>query len=224
MKSLNILIFLFLISYILATDLTTVTCEDNTACTTADKNSECKTGHCACVTKYALSDDKEECLPLLTELDCTSADTVCTEVDANTACNSSKKCVCAQKYVMNDAKTQCLALLTELDCTSGVSVCTNVDANTQCSSNKCVCKENYIMNDAKTQCLQTLSSIDCTSDATVCGKADTNSECGSSKKCVCKSGYKLNSANTACEKEETPAAQSSCAFLSLSLFTLGLLF
>ena len=179
MKSLNVLIFLFLISYILATDLTTVTCAADGDCTTADTNAECKTD---------------------------------------------KKCGCKTKYVLNDDKDECLALLTELDCTSGVSVCTNVDANTQCSSNKCVCKENYVMNDAKTQCLQTLSSIDCTSDATVCGKADTNSECGSSKKCVCKSGYKLNSANTACEKEETPAAQSSCAFLSLSLFTLGLLF
>ena len=178
MKSLNILIFLFLISYILATDLTTITCTDNTPCTTADTNSECKTGHCACVTKYALNDAKTQCLPLLTELDCTSADTVCTTVDANTQCNNSKKCVCA---------------------------------------------ENYVMNDAKTKCLQTLSSIDCSSDATVCGKADTNSECGSSKKCACKSGYKLNSASVACEKE-TPAEQSSCSFLSLSLFTLGLLF
>ena len=180
MKSLNILIFLFLISYILATDLTTVTCSADAACESEDPNSECKYGNCACVTKFVLSDDKEECLPLLTELDCTSAATVCTDVDENTQCNSSKKCVC---------------------------------------------KENYVMNDAKTQCLQTLSSVDCTSDATVCGKADTNSECGSSKKCVCKSGYKLNSANTACEKEEeTPAQQSSCSFLSLSLFTLGLLF
>ena len=180
MKSLNILIFLFLISYILATDLTTVTCATDGDCTTADTNAECKTD---------------------------------------------KKCGCKTKFALSDAKTQCLALLTELDCTSGVSVCTNVDANTQCSSNKCVCKENYVMNDAKTQCLPTLSSIDCTSDATVCGKADTNSECGSSKKCVCKSGYKLNSANTACEKEETPAQQdNSCSFLSLSLFTLGLLF
>ena len=178
MKSLNILIFLFLISYILATDLTTVTCSANTACTEVDTNSECKSGRCACVTKYALSDDKEECLPLLTELDCTSAATVCTDVDTNTQCNNSKKCVCA---------------------------------------------ENYVMNDAKTACLQTLSSVDCTSDATVCGKADTNSECGSSKKCVCKSGYKLNSANTACEKEET-TQDNSCSFLSLSLFTLGLLF
>ena len=175
MKSLNILIFLFLISYILATDLTTVTCSANTACTEVDTNSECKSGRCACVTKYALSDDKEECLPLLTELECS----------ANTDC-------------------------------------TTVDENTKCSSEKCVCAENYGMNDAKTQCLPTLSSIDCTSDATVCGKADTNSECGSSKKCVCKSGYKLNSASVACEKE-TPA-ESSCSFLSLSLFTLGLLF
>ena len=175
MKSLNILIFLFLISYILATDLTTVTCSANTACTEVDTNSECKSGRCACVTKYALSDDKEECLPLLTELECS----------ANTDC-------------------------------------TTVDENTKCSSEKCVCAENYGMNDAKTECLPTLSSIDCTSDATVCGKADTNSECGSSKKCVCKSGYKLNSASVACEKE-TPA-ESSCSFLSLSLFTLGLLF
>lgn len=182
MKSLNILIFLFLISYILATDLTTISCNSTDAsnCTTADTNSECKTDKCGCKTKYALSDDKEECLPLLTEL----------------------------------------------DCTSGVEVCTAVDANTQCSSNKCVCAENYVMNDAKTQCLQDLSSIDCTSDATLCSKSDTNSECNTStKKCVCKSGYKLNSANTACEKEETPAQQdNSCSFLSLSLFTLGLLF
>ena len=179
MKSLNILIFLFLISYILATDLTTVTCTADGDCTTADTNAECKTDKkCGCKTKYALNDDKTKCLPLLTELDCTSADTVCTTVDANTQCNNSKKCVCA---------------------------------------------ENYVMNDAKTKCLQTLSSIDCSSDATVCGKADTNSECGSSKKCACKSGYKLNSASVACEKE-TPAEQSSCSFLSLSLFTLGLLF
>ena len=180
MKSLNILIFLFLISYILAKDLTTVTCSATSDCTTADTNAECKSGKCACAAKYALNDDKDECLPLLTEL----------------------------------------------DCSSGATVCTTADANTQCSSNKCVCKENYVMNDAKTQCLQTLSSVDCTSDATVCGKADTNSECSTStKKCVCKSGYKLNSANTACEKEEeTPTQQSSCSFLSLSLFTLGLLF
>ena len=177
MKSLNILIFLFLISYILATDLTTVTCSADAACKSEDPNAVCKSGKCACATKFALSDDKEECLPLLTELECS----------ANTDC-------------------------------------TTVDENTKCSSEKCVCAENYGMNDAKTQCLPTLSSIDCTSDATVCGKADTNSECGSSKKCVCKSGYKLNSANTACEKEETPAAQSSCSFLSISLFTLGLLF
>ena len=175
MKSLNILIFLFLISYILATDLTTVTCAADGDCTSSDPNAECKTNKCGCKTKFVLSDDKEECLPLLTELECS----------ANTDC-------------------------------------TTVDENTQCSSNKCVCKENYVMNDAKTQCLPTLSSIDCTSDATVCGKADTNSECGSSKKCVCKSGYKLNSASVACEKE-TPA-ESSCSFLSLSLFTLGLLF
>ena len=125
---------------------------------------------------------------------------------------------------MNDAKTECLPLLTSLDCTSAATVCTEADENTECnSSKKCVCKENYVMNDAKTACLQTLSSVDCTSDATVCGKADTNSECGSSKKCVCKSGYKLNSANTACEKEET-TQDNSCSFLSLSLFTLGLLF
>ena len=182
MKSLNILIFLFLISYILATDLTTVTCTADGDCTTADTNAECKTDKkCGCKTKYALNDDKTKCLPLLTELDCTSAATVCTDVDANTQCNSSKKCVCA---------------------------------------------ENYVMNDAKTQCLQNLSSVDCTSDATLCSKSDTNSECNTStKKCVCKSGYKLNSANTACEKEETPAQQdNSCSFLSLSLFTLGLLF
>ena len=175
MKSLNILIFLFLISYILATDLTTVTCSADAACKSEDPNAVCKSGKCACATKFALSDDKEECLQILTELECS----------ANTDC-------------------------------------TTVDENTKCSSEKCVCAENYGMNDAKTQCLQTLSSIDCTSDATVCGKADTNSECGSSKKCVCKSGYKLNSASVACEKE-TPA-ESSCSFLSLSLFTLGLLF
>ena len=175
MKSLNILIFLFLISYILATDLTTVTCSVDGDCTGTYTNTVCKSGKCACATKFALSDDKEECLPLLTELECS----------ANTDC-------------------------------------TTVDENTKCSSEKCVCAENYGMNDAKTQCLPTLSSIDCTSDATICGKADTNSECGSSKKCVCKSGYKLNSASVACEKE-TPA-ESSCSFLSLSLFTLGLLF
>ena len=167
MKSLNILIFLFLISYILATDLTTVSCSANAACESEDPNAECKTNKCGCKTKFVLSDDKEECLPLLTELECS--------------------------------------------------------ANTDCTTEKCVCAENYGMNDAKTECLPTLSSIDCTSDATVCGKADTNSECGSSKKCVCKSGYKLNSASVACEKE-TPAEQSSCSFLSLSLFTLGLLF
>ena len=179
MKYLNILIFLFLISYILATDLTTVTCTADGDCTTADKNSECKTGHCACVTKYVLNDDKDKCLPLLTEIACTA--------DGD---------------------------------------CTDADKNGKCSSGKCACAENYVMNDAKTQCLQNLSSVDCTSDATVCSKSDTNSECNSStKKCVCKSGYKLNSANTACEKEETPAQQdNSCSFLSLSLFTLGLLF
>ena len=176
MKSLNILIFLFLISYILATDLTTVTCSADAACIEVDTNAVCKSGKCACATKFALSDDKEECLQILTELEC-----------------------------------------------SANKDCTTVDENTKCSSEKCVCAENYVMNDAKTQCLQTLSSIDCTSDATVCGKADTNSECGSSKKCVCKSGYKLNSASVACEKE-TPAAESSCSFLSISLFTLGLLF
>ena len=179
MKSLNILIFLLLISYILATDLTTVSCEDDDGCSV--DGSECKSKKCACKTNYLLSDDKEKCLPLLTSLDCTSDDSVCTDADENTECNTSKKCVC---------------------------------------------KTNYVMNDAKTQCLQNLSSVDCTSDATVCGKADTNSECNTStKKCVCKSGYKLNSANTACEKEETPAQQdNSCSFLSLSLFTLGLLF
>ena len=110
MKSLNILIFLFLISYILATDLTTVSCSDNAACESEDPNAECKTNKCGCKTKFVLSDDKEECLPLLTELDCTSAATVCTDVDANTQCNSSKKCVCAENYVMNDDKKECLHL------------------------------------------------------------------------------------------------------------------
>ena len=79
-----------------------------------------------------------------------------------------------------------------------------------------------------TKCLPNLSSIDCTSEPTVCSQSDTNSECSTStNKCVCKSGYKLNSSNTGCEKEkneETPSQQSSCSFLTLSLFTFGLLF
>ena len=156
----------------------------------------------------------------MTTVSCT-ADGDCTSGDANAVCKSGK-CTCGTKFALNDDKDECLPLLTELECT-GDSDCTAADTNSKCSSGKCACAENYGMNDAKTECLQTLSSIDCTSDATVCGKADTNSECGSSKKCVCKSGYKLNSASVACVKEET-TQDNSCSFLSLSLFTLGLLF
>ena len=154
MKYLGLLILPFLISSIISTDLTTVSCSNDNDC--EEYHAECKLGKCACPANYVLGDYKKKCYPIVTEYDCSTNDD-CEDFNAN--CESGK-CVCNENTKLNYDKTHCELIFKNITCEDDAD-CALMETN--CISGKCECANDYAFNFDATKCLKKLSSITCSS-------------------------------------------------------------